>query len=107
MSDYPILTALIVTPLIGALAVLLTPARRPEIARAVSIMASVATMGFALLLLWKFQTGFGGFQFLESNRWFASLGVGYIVGVDGFSLFMVVITGVLFPIGLLASTKGV
>ena len=68
-------------------------------------MASVATMGFALLLLWKFQTGFGGFQFLESNRWFASLGVGYIVGVDGFSLFMVVVTAVLFPIGLLASTK--
>ena len=70
MGSYPILTAIIVTPLLGALLVLLTPARRPEMARAVSILASVATMGFALLLLWKFQTGYGGFQFLESNRWF-------------------------------------
>src|SRR3954465_938364 len=107
MSDYPILTAIIVTPIPGALLVLLGAARRPEIARAVGIITSTATLGFALLLLWKFQTGYGGFQFLESNRWFDSLGVGYIVGVDGFSLFMVVITGVLFPIGLLASTKGV
>ena len=107
MGDYPILTAIIVTPLIGALLLLLTPARRPEIARAVGILASVATLGFALLLLWKFQTGYGGFQFLESNRWFDSLGVGYIVGVDGFSLFMVVVTAALFPIGLLASARGI
>ena len=107
MGGYPILTAIIVTPLLGALLLLLVPARRPDIARAIGMLASVATMGFALLLLWKFQTGFGGFQFLEHNRWFDSLGVGYIVGVDGFSLFMIVVTAVLFPIGLLASTRGV
>jgi NADH-quinone oxidoreductase subunit M len=107
VGGYPILTAIIVTPLLGALVLLLVPARRPDRARAIGMLASVATMGFALLMLWKFQTGFGGFQFLEHNRWFDSLGVGYIVGVDGFSLFMVVVTGVLFPIGLLASTRGV
>ena len=42
------------------------------------------------------------FQFVEENRWFDALGVGYIVGVDGFSIFMVAITALLFPIGLLA-----
>jgi NADH-quinone oxidoreductase subunit M len=67
----------------------------------------MATLGFALLLLWDFQTGYGGFQFLESNKWFSALGVGYIVGVDGFSIFMVVVTAALFPIGLLASARGI
>ena len=105
MGGYPILTALIFTPMIGALLVLLTPARRPELARAVGFMASMATLGFAGLLLWNFQTNFGGFQFTEANHWFASLGVSYIVGVDGFSLFMVMATAVLFPIGLLASAR--
>lgn len=105
MSGYPVLTAIIVTPLIGALLVLATPSRRPELARAFALMTSFATLGFAGLLLWKFQTGFGGFQFLESNRWFDSLGVGYIVGVDGFSIFMVVVTALLFPVGLIASAK--
>ena len=105
--SYPILTAIILTPLLGAFLVLLTPARRPELARAIGLMTTMATLGFAGHLLWSFQTGFGGFQFVEHNRWFDALGVGYIVGVDGFSIFMVVATAVLFPIGLLASTKGV
>ena len=105
MDSYPVLTAIIVTPILGALLVLLTPARRPELARAIGFMASAATLGFSLLMLWEFSTGYGGFQFVESNRWFDALGVGYIVGVDGFSLFMVIVTAVLFPIGLLASAK--
>jgi proton-translocating NADH-quinone oxidoreductase, chain M len=105
MGGYPILTALIFTPMIGAFLVLLTPARRPELARAVGFMASMATLGFAGLLLWNFHTNFGGFQFTEANHWFSSLGVSYIVGVDGFSLFMVMATAVLFPIGLLASAR--
>ncbi len=64
MDGYPLLTAIIATPIIGALLVLLTPARRPELARAAGFMTSAATLGFSLLLLWKFQTGFGGFQFV-------------------------------------------
>ena len=107
VSGYPILTAIIVTPISARSLVLLTPARRPEIARAVSILASVATLGFAL-------PGCSGTSrpasaASSSSRRTAgstSLGVGYIVGVDGFSLFMVVITAVLFPIGLLAVGQG-
>ena len=62
----------------------------------------MATLGFAAWLLYDFQTGVRTFQFVEENRWFDALGVGYIVGVDGFSIFMVSITALLFPIGLLA-----
>jgi NADH-quinone oxidoreductase subunit M len=103
-GGFPILTAIIVTPILGALIVLCTPSRRPEIARAVGYMASTATLGFAGWLLWHFDT-VAGFQFVETNRWFDALGVGYIVGVDGFSIFMVVVTAALFPIGLLASAR--
>jgi len=99
---FPLLTAIIVTPILGAVLVLLTPARRPEIGRTVGYIASVATLGLAGWLLWDFQLT-GSFQFVESNRWFGALGVGYIVGVDGFSIFMIVITAVLIPIGLLAA----
>jgi len=101
---FPILTALIGTPIVGALLVLCTPSSRPEMARAVGYMASAATLGLAAWLLWEFDTAFGGFQFVEANRWFDALGVGYIVGVDGFSIFMVAVTALLFPIGLLASS---
>ena len=63
------------------------------------------TLGFALYMLWQFEPGDGTFQFVENQRWIPALGVRYIVGVDGISLFMVVITALLFPIGLLASEK--
>ena len=102
---FPILTAIILMPLVGAIGVLCTPAKRPELAQAIGYASTAATLGFAGWLLWSFQTGVGGFQFVEENRWFDALGVGYIVGVDGFSIFMVVITALLFPIGLLAAHK--
>ncbi|MGZ6945678.1 MAG: NADH-quinone oxidoreductase subunit M [Acidimicrobiia bacterium] len=105
MNGFPILTALIVTPIVGALLVLCTPARRPELARAVGYIAAMATLGLAGWLLYDFQTGVRSFQFVEENRWFDALGVGYIVGVDGFSIFMVSITALLFPIGLLAAAR--
>jgi NADH-quinone oxidoreductase subunit M len=105
VGGFPILTAIIVTPIIGSVLVLCTPARRPEIARAVGYLASAATLGFAAWLLWDFNTGTRTFQFVEETRWFDALGVGYIVGVDGFSIFMIAVTALLFPIGLLASAK--
>ena len=48
MGNYPILTAIVVAPILGAVLVLLTPARRPELARAIGLMVTMATLGFAL-----------------------------------------------------------
>jgi NADH-quinone oxidoreductase subunit M len=103
MSDFPILTVIVFTPAVGAFLVLCTPARRPELARALGYVTTVATLGLTGWLLWHFQRGEAGFQFVEQYRWIDDIGVDYLFGVDGLSLFMVVITAFLFPIGLLAS----
>ncbi|MFI5053895.1 MAG: NADH-quinone oxidoreductase subunit M, partial [Acidimicrobiia bacterium] len=107
MNDigFPILTAIIVTPAVGALVVALLPAARVEAARAVGYATTAATFGLTAWLLWNFATGRAGYQFVESERWMGSLGVKYIVGVDGISIFMIALTALLFPIGLLASNK--
>jgi NADH-quinone oxidoreductase subunit M len=105
VSDFPILSAIIATPALGALVVLFVPGRRPEIVRAVGYAATAATLGLTGWLLWNFQTGHAGYQFVESERWIGSLGVKYVVGVDGISLFMVVLNALLFAIGLLASAN--
>ena len=60
------------------------------------------TAGFAISLLVQFGTNTHGYQFVENHRWMGELGVRYLLGVDGISLFMVALTAVLFPIGLLA-----
>jgi NADH-quinone oxidoreductase subunit M len=105
VSDFPILSALIATPAIGAIVILFIPGRRPEVVRAAGYAVTAATLGLAGWLLWNFQTGHAGYQFVESERWIGSLGVKYVVGVDGISLFMVVLNALLFAIGLLASAK--
>jgi len=100
---FPLLTVMIFTPLAGALIALVMPSRRPEYTRIVGYLTSVATLGLAIYLLVDFGTRTHGYQFVESHRWMGELGVRYLVGVDGISLFMVALTALLFPIGLLAS----
>ncbi|HEX9505543.1 MAG TPA: NADH-quinone oxidoreductase subunit M [Acidimicrobiia bacterium] len=102
-GGFPILTAIIFTPAAGALIVALLPSARVEAARAVGYATTAATFGFTAWLIWNFATGRAGYQFVESERWMGSLGVKYLVGVDGISVFMIVLTAILFPIGLLAS----
>jgi NADH-quinone oxidoreductase subunit M len=104
MTDFPILSALIVTPAIGAVVVAVLPARRPEWVRIAAYAFGAATLALAGWLLVHFHTHSGTYQFTEHDRWIGNLGVGYTVGVDGISLFMIVLTALLFPIGFLAST---
>jgi len=102
---YPLLTFLILAPAIGAVVTLLVPGRRPELARAVGYVASMATFAMALFLLVQFDSGASGFQLVESHSWIGAFGITWTLGVDGISLFMVALTALLIPIGLLASAK--
>lgn len=102
--DFPILTALILLPAAGALLTLLVPDRRPELVRAIGYGTTVATLGIAGYLVAEFEPG-AGMQFLSDHAWMEPLGVRWSLGVDGVSLFMVALTALLFPIGLLASAE--
>jgi NADH-quinone oxidoreductase subunit M len=102
---FPYGTALLAVPAAGAAVTALIPARKPDVVRAVSLGVSLVTMVLAGALLVDFDKAEAGYQFVESKMWIKSLGIRYIMGVDGISLFMVVLTGLLFPIALLASGK--
>jgi NADH-quinone oxidoreductase subunit M len=102
--DFPLLTFLVFLPAIGAIVAMLTPTRRPELARATGYATSVATFGVAVFLLTQFDT-VAGYQLVESHQWISALGVNWTLGVDGISLFMVALSALLFPIGILASAK--
>jgi NADH-quinone oxidoreductase subunit M len=105
MVDFPVLTTLILLPAAGAVITLLMPNRRPELARMAGYAASVATLGLALFVLFDFDRGDAGYQFVSDHAWMEPLGVRWTLGVDGISLFMVVLTAILIPIGLLASAN--
>ena len=104
-APFPVLTALILTPVLGAVVTLVMPSRRPEYSRIVGYVTTAATLGLAVYLLVQFGAGTHGYQFVENHHWMGEFGVRYLLGVDGISLFMVALTALLFPIGLLASAE--
>jgi NADH-quinone oxidoreductase subunit M len=103
--DFPILSSIIAVPFAGAIVCLFTTERRPEIAKAVGYATTMITFGLSAWLLWSFVPKVSHFQFVETHNWISGLGVKYIVGVDGISIFMIAITALLFPLGLLAAEK--
>ena len=61
--------------------------------------------GLTIWLMATFETGDAGFQFQSMHTWIEQWGISWHVGVDGISLFLVVLTGVLFPLSSSASTR--
>jgi NADH-quinone oxidoreductase subunit M len=105
MTDFPVLALLVLLPAAGALVVALLPKRRQELVMPVTLAMTVLPLAVALWLLWEFQSGEGGFQFTQQILWYEPWGVSWNVGVDGISLLLVVLTAILFPISVLASTS--
>ncbi len=102
LTDLPLLTLLIVLPAATALVVALMPADRRETIRAVALGGSALTFVAALALLAGFSPE-PGFTFRESATWIAQWGVRYELGVDGISIFLVVLTAFVLPLVVIAS----
>ncbi|MEY2966574.1 MAG: NADH-quinone oxidoreductase subunit, partial [Actinomycetota bacterium] len=95
---FPILTMLVVVPVVGAAVVALMSNRRPEWVKLVAALVSVATGAMSLWLLAEFDGHSGAFQFVSRHEWIEPWGISWHLGIDGISLFMVVLTGILFPL---------
>src|SRR5436305_5304421 len=99
MYSHTVLTALLVWPVVAAAVVLLVPERW---AKHVALAASLAEFAISVPLWWTFQPA-AGMQFVLDLPWIPFWGIRYTVGVDGISLFMVLLTTFLVPLSILGS----
>jgi NADH-quinone oxidoreductase subunit M len=97
---FPLLTMLILVPMIGAAVVALTPKTRHEIVTTLGLGVSGATLALAVWLMTNFDKAEAGYQFGSKHEWISQFGVSWNLGVDGISLWLVVLTGILFPIAI-------
>jgi NADH-quinone oxidoreductase subunit M len=97
---FPLLTALILLPLIGAVVTVLIPRTRLEIVPVSGFLFSMATLALSVWLMTNFKTGVADYQFTSTHEWIRQFGISWNLGVDGISLWLVVLTGLLFPIAL-------
>src|SRR2546427_7618260 len=106
---FPILTSLIVLPIAGAILLFFVTdeERNARLIRNVALIASGLVFAETLLLWRRFNPSSAEFQFVERHQWIPAFGIDYYVGVDGISLLLLVLTGLLTPLALLSSWESV
>ena len=106
MHTFPYLVVLLCIPLFGAGLVGLVGLRAPQAARVLALAATALELVFAVALLVAFKTHVGTFQFESTHTWMAPLGISFSLGVDGISLFLVLLTALIVPIVILGTSVG-
>lgn len=106
MIDFPILSLLTFLPLVGAFFILIIRGDDERVARnarRVALYTSVFNFFLSVYMLVRFDATSAEFQFTETANWFPALNISYHMGVDGISLFFVLLATFLTPICILAS----
>jgi NADH-quinone oxidoreductase subunit M len=98
-----LLDVVIFFPLAGALALAFVPSDRIESLRLGALAVTTVTFLLSLGVLASFESGEPGFQLGSELDWIPEWGVGYTTGIDGISLWLVLLTALLMPLGVLAS----
>ncbi|HEX8490721.1 MAG TPA: NADH-quinone oxidoreductase subunit M, partial [Chthoniobacterales bacterium] len=94
-----LITALILLPLVGALCVSVL---RQDSARTVSLGFNALSAITAFFLWRNFDAAAPGLQIVERHAWIPAMGAEYLVGIDGLSLLLVILTSLIFPFAFLA-----
>ncbi len=90
-------------PLIGALIVAVLPRSAGRAIRIVAVLASLAAFVASLSALAGFDMAQAGYQFVESQQWIPQYNIGYKLGVDGISIWLMMLTTLMFPIVIAVS----
>jgi NADH-quinone oxidoreductase subunit M len=110
MASWPILSVITFLPLVGALFCLVVQGPKEAVdrnCRSAALITSLVTFLVSLLLWVHFDPTKAGFQFEEKVAWIPALNIGYHMGIDGISLFFVLLSTLLTPICILASWDAV
>jgi NADH-quinone oxidoreductase subunit M len=107
-----LLTLAIITPIAGAILLMLIPNRdgsKDGLIRNVALAISLVAFAITLALWAGFDASAGApeFQFVERSSWIPQFGIEYYLGIDGLSLMLLVLTGFLTPIAFLSSWHSV
>ncbi|MCV7133307.1 NADH-quinone oxidoreductase subunit M [Mycobacterium hodleri] len=98
----PWLSVLWAVPMFGAGVVILLPSAARHLAKYLALALSLVVLAIAVLLAVTFDPTGPQYQFVEDHAWIPSFGTGYILGLDGIALALVVLTAVLVPLLMVA-----
>src|ERR1044071_4714493 len=98
-----ILSIITFTPAFGALLIFFYDPAHVRSIRAFALIISILTFVFALHLIAHFDAASSSFQFAVNVPWIPSAGISYQLGVDGISVFLILLAALLTPLAILSS----
>jgi NADH-quinone oxidoreductase subunit M len=102
-----LLSLIFFLPLAGMLILLALPSERRGLIRGWANAVAAATFLVSLCLIFRFDLNAGGYQFVERVEWIPSIGAQYLLGIDGISLLMVLLTTLISAISVLCSWRSI
>ena len=102
MNGLPILSIVVLSPVAGALLVVLF-GKNPRVPRWIALTAGAVSLAGSLWTYFTYDRAASGYQFVQSVRWIPTLGVNYTLGIDGLSAPMLVLTSLVIFTGVLCS----
>ncbi len=106
MVEFPLLSIMTFLPLVGALIILLIRGDEEVVAqnsRYMALYTSIFTFAFAWFMYVRFDGSSAEFQFVEQSTWLKPLGINYHMGVDGISMFFVLLSAFLTPVCIVSA----
>lgn len=94
-------------PIFGIALLLFTPAKKTKLMKLIALTSASLSFTTSLLVWGFFQNSIGSFQFVVKLFWFPNFNINFILGVDGISLFFLLLTTLLIPLCLLTSWNSV
>lgn len=101
--QFPILSAIVFTPILSAVLILLIPEDRKTEVRVAALAAAMVAFLMSIWVYFSYDSAVAGYQFVEKYTWLPALGISYHVGVDGISAPLVLLTGLVMFTGVLIS----
>src|SRR5258708_6392188 len=105
MNMFPFISCLTVVPLAGAIIVLIFGSKSKQLASGLGFAFAFLALAIALVLWHRFDSTSGGLQFEEVHAWIPTLGVQYHVGIDGLGLLMLLLSAIVVPMAMAASSE--
>lgn len=103
MAEFPILSTLIFFPLAGAIILLFVPRQNPSVIKVLALIFAILEFVISLPLFFNFDETKRGMQFVEKANWFPEWGISYLLGIDGISLLLILLTTFLTVLCVLCS----
>jgi NADH-quinone oxidoreductase subunit M len=102
-----VLPLILALPLLGAVLVMCTPRTESTLHRGIGLATSTVTLLVSLLVFLYYDPKAPGMQLVFDAEWIPGLGARFKMGVDGISLFLVILTTFLMPLTLLGTGRAI